>query len=198
MLPDRERAARYLLARYRLEPALASLLLVVSAPALLLLGAWVLVVDGPPLLFRQPRLLPDGSTFDLVKLRTYRRRHQLGDEPLREDGTLASYHDDPDLLPGAGWVRLLGLDELPQLLNIARGEMSFIGPRPLPVHLPDAQRQRLPARVGVVGLAQVAARRELDLRSRIELDNRYAETACARLDASIALRTLALIVKGRP
>src|SRR5690606_28145325 len=114
----------YLQARYRVEPVIALLLTAAAAPVLAALSVWVLVVDGRPVLFRQERLLPDGSTFALLKVRTYRRHHRLEAETLREDGTLASYDDDPDLLPGARWVRRLGLDELPQLINIARGQMA--------------------------------------------------------------------------
>lgn len=188
----------YLRARYRGEPIMAGLLLALVSPVLLALGLWVLVVDGPPMLFRQERLLPDGTGFQLLKVRTYRRGHRLADERLRDDGTLTAYDDDPDLLPGARWVRVLGLDELPQLVNIARGEMSFIGPRPLPPHLRDTQRARLPVRVGVLGLAQASSRRELGLTQRLELDNRYAETADARLDARIALHTLVLLLRRNP
>lgn len=188
----------YLQARYRAEPAVAVLLLGLAAPALLALGMWVLAVDGVPVLFRQERLLPDGSCFALLKVRTYRRDHRLRDEALREDGTLASYDEDPDLLPGARWVRRLGLDELPQLLNIARGQMSFIGPRPLPPHLADTQRQRQPVRVGVLGLAQARTRRDLGLADRLELDNVYAATASARVDAAIAARSLWLVLRGTP
>ncbi len=161
----------------------------VSAAALLVLapflGAAALAVRlslGRPVFFRQTRSGLAGRPFRIVKLRTMRAEAYPG-EP------------DPDRVDRVGeFLRATSLDELPQLWNVLRGEMSLIGPRPT---LPDQverygpfERRRLEVRPGITGWAQVNGRNDIDWPARIRLDVWYVDHRTARLDLRIALLTL--------
>jgi lipopolysaccharide/colanic/teichoic acid biosynthesis glycosyltransferase len=165
----------------------AALLLAVLAPAMLAVALAVRVVLGAPVVFRQTRAGLGGVPFTLLKFRTMR------------DG---AGHDAARLTRFGAVLRRFALDELPQLLNVLRGEMSLVGPRPLPVayiaRYTPRQALRLAARPGLAGLAQAAGRNAVGWDERLELDSRYA-TAAPRLldDARILLRCAALAVAGR-
>ena len=165
---------------------LALPLLAVAALPLLLVALAVRVVDGAPVLFRQTRPGRDGRPFELLKLRTMR----AGSEP-----------DAARLTPLGGIVRALSLDELPQLWNVLRGEMSLVGPRPLlPQYLArytprQARRHEVPP--GITGLAQVEGRNALSWEERFELDVWYVEQRSLGLDMRLLARTLAAVFRRR-
>ncbi len=139
------------------------------APALAVLSAVVLVTSGRPVLFRQERIGRHGRPFVMHKFRTMR----TGPNPLVPD---------PDRITPIGrWLRRTSLDELPQLVDVLRGDMSLVGPRPmLPTQadrLDRRQSARHDTRPGMTGMAQTRGRNRLDWSERIELDLRWTTTA---------------------
>ena len=152
------------------------------APVLAVLAVAVRLRLGSPVLFRQRRSGWRGREFDIVKLRTMRAERYPG-EP------------DADRTPPLGaTLRHFSLDELPQLWNVVRGDMSIVGPRPtLPEqvrHYDERQRGRLAVRPGLTGWAQVNGRNSLSWPERIELDLEYLEHRSLRLDLRIVARTV--------
>lgn len=150
-----------------LDVAAAALLLLLLAPVIAATALSVRLALGPPVLFRQARAGRGGAPFRVLKFRSLRAERWPGEE------------DAARLTPFGRALRASALDELPQLLNVLRGEMSLIGPRPLPLdYLPlYAPRQALRHRVrpGLAGLAQAAGRNAVPWAERLELDARYAE-----------------------
>lgn len=164
----------------------AALLLVALAPLLAAAALGVLVVLGRPVLFCQRRSGRGGVPFTLLKLRS------LAAGPGPDAARLGRF---------GRWLRASGIDELPQLLNVLRGEMSLVGPRPLPPdYLPRytaAQATRLWVRPGLCGLAQAAGRNAVPWDRRLALDARYAGAAPTLSgDAAILLRCAALVLRG--
>jgi lipopolysaccharide/colanic/teichoic acid biosynthesis glycosyltransferase len=168
-----------------------AVLAVLSVPAAIL-GALaavaVRVSSRGPVLFRQERIGRDGRPFVLLKFRTMTD----ADHPVLP-------HAD-HITPVGRWLRRTSLDELPNLINVARGEMSIVGPRPTLAYqverYDDRQRRRLDSRPGLTGLAQVNGRNALSWTERIELDLTYVDTQSARLDLQILARTAGVVVSG--
>ncbi len=163
----------------------------VALPLAAVVALLVLMVMGRPLLFRQARSGRDGNPFTLLKFRTMRAAAP-GADPLG---------DDAGRTPLLGHVlRRLRLDELPQLLNVVRGHMGIIGPRPLLPQtmetLGERGRRRGAIRPGLTGWAQVNGGPVLSDDDKIALDLWYVENRDARLDLRILLRTLGVLVLG--
>jgi len=169
------------------------LLATVLLPALLL-GALAAVAiwldDGPPVLFRQVRAGRHGRPFTVLKLRTMRcgGAHAAG-PPRGSDCTRVGR-----------LLRRLSLDELPQLINVARGEMSVVGPRPTLAHqvrrYDPRQRGRLSVLPGLTGLAQVNGRNRMSWADRIEWDLRYVQDQSLRLDLGVLACTVRAVLTG--
>ncbi|MEU5852289.1 sugar transferase [Saccharopolyspora shandongensis] len=162
---------------------------ILSIPLCLIIGLLVLLTMGRPVLFRQERAGKDGATFQILKFRTMR-------------SATAVRCSDPQRLTRAGHLlRKSSLDELPQLWNVLRGDMSLIGPRPtLPSqvqHYTREQRRRLDVLPGITGWAQVHGRNLLTWPERIELDLWYIAHRSFRLDLWIILLTVAQLVCPR-
>jgi lipopolysaccharide/colanic/teichoic acid biosynthesis glycosyltransferase len=140
-----------------------------------------------PVLYRQQRVGKDGHEFELVKLRTM----VVGAE--RQGAGWAVDHGDPRITRVGSVLRRVSLDELPQLWNVVRGEMSLIGPRPTLAYQVEQytprQRRRLEVRPGITGWAQVQGRASLPWEERIELDVWYVEHRSPAVDVKILLRT---------
>jgi lipopolysaccharide/colanic/teichoic acid biosynthesis glycosyltransferase len=170
-----------------LDIAVAGFGLVVASP---ILGAAALAVkleDGGPVLFRQVRVGRDGVDFELLKLRT-----MVVDAESTGAG-FAVDRGDPRITRVGRFLRRASIDELPQLVNVLRGDMSVIGPRPTLRYQVDRyterQRRRLDVRPGLTGWAQVHGRAQLPWEDRIELDVFYVENRSPALDLRILLRT---------
>lgn len=167
-------------------------LALVALPALTLgaiCAVAVLVTSRGPVFFRQERVGMGGRPFMVWKFRTMVH----GDNPL---------FPDADRITSAGRIlRRLSLDELPQLLNVASGEMSIVGPRPTLAYqverYDDHQRRRLAVRPGLTGLAQVNGRNSLSWAERIDYDVTYVQTQSVRADLRIIAATAATILSGR-
>jgi lipopolysaccharide/colanic/teichoic acid biosynthesis glycosyltransferase len=167
--------------------AVAAIGLLVSAPLIALIAVLVRAQLGSPVLFRQLRAGMNGEPFQIVKLRTMREPAYPG-EP------------DADRTPPIGrLLRTTSLDELPQLWNVLRAEMSLIGPRPtLPeqvVHYTPTQRRRLEVRPGITGYAQVKGRNALSWPTRIEFDVWYVDHRSALLDLWILVLTAGKLLR---
>ncbi|MGA1775138.1 MAG: sugar transferase, partial [Nitriliruptoraceae bacterium] len=186
--------------RRRFKRLLDLVLVVVFAPLwfplLALVAAYQLTVAGRPVLFRQTRVGAGGRTFEMVKFRTMR----VGAE---EDGRarLAEV-DDARILPGCRWIRARRLDELPQLFNVLRGEMSLVGPRPERPELTAGFEAELPAYArrhevppGITGLAQVNGRYHTDASYKLGYDLQYLANWSPVLDVEILLRTIAVLLR---
>jgi lipopolysaccharide/colanic/teichoic acid biosynthesis glycosyltransferase len=172
------------------DRVVALTLLTLSLPILLLTALLVRVKLGSPVLFRQERPTKDGEIFRIFKFRTMSDQRDSSGELL----------PDEVRLQGVGKaIRSLSLDELPQLLNVLRGEMSFIGPRPLlPEYLPlysPYQYQRHSVKAGITGLAQVKGRNSLSWRHRFRYDVFYVKNRSLKLDIYITLLTLYKVFK---
>jgi lipopolysaccharide/colanic/teichoic acid biosynthesis glycosyltransferase len=168
--------------------------LVVASPLLALAALAVKLEDGGPVLYRQTRVGKDGRDFELLKLRTM----VVGAEKL---GAGYAVNDgDPRITRAGRTLRRLSLDELPQLWNVVRGEMSLIGPRPTLRYQVEAyderQRHRLDVRPGITGWAQIHGRTTLPWAERIELDLWYVEHRSPLVDLKILLRTPGSLLRG--
>lgn len=160
------------------------------APLILMLAFFVRIKLGAPILFRQQRPGYKGQPFNMLKFRTMT-------DARDHDGNLLP---DSDRLPPFGrWLRSTSLDELPELWNVFRGEMSFVGPRPLLMeYLPlysQHQARRHDVLPGITGWAQVNGRNSLSWREKFDLDVWYVENRSFRLDLHILLLTVASVVR---
>ena len=170
-----------------LDVAGASVALTLASPVLAVAALAIKLEDRGPVLYRQRRVGKDGSEFELVKLRTMvpgAEKHGAG---------FAVNRGDPRITRMGRLLRRLSLDELPQLWNVVRGEMSLIGPRPTLQYQVDQytprQRRRLEVKPGITGWAQIHGRASLPWEERIELDVWYVENRSPRVDLTILLRT---------
>lgn len=168
--------------------------LVVFAVPMALVALVVLVTIGRPVMFRQPRVGKDGEVFDVLKFRTMRadRREQELDVIADRRETHKSDHDPRHTAVGR-FLRRYSLDELPQLLNIARGEMSVVGPRPelqsvVTRYRPGLEQRHL-VKPGLTGLWQISARGDGPMHENGEWDLDYVEQISLRSDLSILLKT---------
>jgi lipopolysaccharide/colanic/teichoic acid biosynthesis glycosyltransferase len=170
-----------------LDVAIAGAGLAVSAPVLAVAALAVKLEDRGPVLYRQTRVGRDGRDFELLKLRTM----VVGAE--RMGAGYAVNEGDPRITRAGRLLRKLSIDELPQLWNVVRGDMSVIGPRPTLRYQVDRyderQRHRLDVKPGITGWAQIHGRASLPWAERIELDLWYVEHASPRVDLRILLRT---------
>jgi lipopolysaccharide/colanic/teichoic acid biosynthesis glycosyltransferase len=169
------------------DVAIAGSALVLASPVLAIAALAVKLEDGGPVLYRQTRVGRNGADFELLKLRTM----VVGAETM--GAGLSVNRGDPRITRTGRLLRKLSLDELPQLWNVVRGEMSVIGPRPTLRYqveqYDERQRHRLDVKPGITGWAQVNGRAELPWADRIELDVWYVEHRSPRLDLRILART---------
>jgi len=184
----------------------AGLLLIVTAPLLGLVALAIKLEDGGPILFRQVRVGKDGRHFLMYKYRSMVPNAEALKAKLMErnemrDGVLFKIRNDPRVTRVGRICRRLSLDELPQLLNVLRGDMSLVGPRP-PVpsevaRYDPAQRRRLAATPGITCLWQVSGRNDIDFHGQVRLDVQYIERQTLTMDISILLRTVPAALSGK-
>lgn len=186
-----------------LDRLLAAAALVVLSPVLLPVAAAVRLTSPGPALFRQTRIGRDGREFRVVKFRTMYVDAEARLAELRgrneTDGLLFKITEDPRVTGVGRFLRRTSIDELPQLLNVLRGDMSLVGPRPLPVKDSDFTgdvRRRLLVRPGITGLWQVNGRSQLSWEDAVRLDLYYVENWSIALDLAILGRTVGAVVRG--
>ncbi len=181
-------------------------LLIILAPVLLALALAIKLDSRGAVLFRQTRAGRDGRVFSLVKFRSMRsdaeaRKPELSGANEAPDPKMFKIRRDPRITRVGGWLRRTSLDELPQLLNVLRGEMSLVGPRPLILSESDAitgwQARRLALRPGMTGPWQVYGRSELPFDDMLRYDYQYVAGWSLARDLEILLATIPAILSGR-
>jgi exopolysaccharide biosynthesis polyprenyl glycosylphosphotransferase len=183
----------------------ATVLLILLSPLLLAIALSIKVTSRGPALFRSSRPGIGGKPFDCLKFRTMHTDAEQRQEELEEmneaSGALFKIRRDPRLTRIGGLLRRFSLDELPQLVNVLRGDMSMVGPRPLPLRdydrLDEWHRKRYLVLPGITGLWQVSGRAELDFDELLRLDFLYLERWSVFLDLSILLKTLPAVIRRR-
>ncbi len=172
----------------------SSLALLLAAPVLAVAALAVRLESRGPIIYRQARAGLNGHEFEVLKLRT------MVDGAEHIGAGLAINANDARITRVGAFLRRTSIDELPNLLNVLRGEMSLIGPRPtLPVQVAQytpRQRGRLAIKPGITGWAQVNGRATLPWAERIELDLYYIEHRSLALDLQILKRTMAMVLGG--
>jgi exopolysaccharide biosynthesis polyprenyl glycosylphosphotransferase len=183
----------------------AAVLLVLLSPLLSAIVLAVKLSSRGPVLYRSKRPGIGQLPFACLKFRTMycdAEHEQAALEELNEaDGALFKIQDDPRVTPVGKLLRRFSLDELPQLINVLRGEMSLVGPRPLPERdyemLEDWHRKRYLVLPGLTGLWQVSGRSELDFDDLVHLDFIYLERWSLALDLAILLKTVPAVLMQR-
>ena len=184
---------------------MSALLLVVLSPLFLIIAALIKVTSHGSVLFVDQRIGVGQRPFDFYKFRTMvhdARESQGSLEELNEaDGVLFKVRDDPRITRVGRILRRLSLDELPQLLSVLKGDMSLVGPRPLPLRdcelMEEWHRRRHVMLPGITGLWQVSGRSDLSFDDMVCLDLQYMETWSLKSDLYIVWRTAGAVVRSR-
>lgn len=189
-----------------LDRVVAAIGLLLLSPVLAAIAISIRLSDPGPVFFRQPRVGHEGNTFRVWKFRTMyvdaeERKASLKELELNEsDGMLFKMKDDPRIFPMGQRLRATSLDELPQLINVLKGEMSLVGPRPLPAddgdYLGDVRR-RLLVRPGITGLWQVSGRSDLSWDESVRLDLYYVDNWSLTYDLGILWRTIWVVLRRK-
>ena len=193
-----------LAAKRLLDVVGASALLLLTLPLVLIVALVIKLTSPGPVIFKQERAGFHGRRFRMYKFRT-----MVADaEDIRDrvahlnemSGPVFKASDDPRLTALGGLLRKLSLDELPQFVNVLKGEMSLVGPRPLPLYeasrIKGAQRRRLAMRPGITGLWQVAGRNMVDFDDWMRMDLLYVDQWSLALDLKILVRTIPVVLSG--
>jgi lipopolysaccharide/colanic/teichoic acid biosynthesis glycosyltransferase len=180
---------------------LAAVGLVVLSPVYVGISAWILKESGPPVIFRQPRAGKDGEPFEMLKFRTMvQDAVELGRRLGISEDPFGVIPNDPRITRSGRFLRRTSLDELPQLWNVLRGQMSIVGPRPDLIeqvaNYKEGDRRRLAVKPGITGWAQIQGRDEIPWEQRFALDAWYVDNWSLSLDARIVLGTFTQL--GRP
>ena len=177
-----------------LDLLLAALALAVLSPVLLIAAIAIKLTSRGPVVYRQRRVGLGGSEFEMWKLRTMVQ----GSDPVGVGKVV--YRDDPRVTGPGRFLRRTSLDEIPNLVNVLRGEMAIVGPRPTLAahveHFSIAGHARFAVLPGITGWAQVQGRAGIPWEERIELDAWYAEHRSAWLDLRVLAKTLWLVITG--
>ncbi len=191
--------------KYGLDPILAALALVITAPVFIVIACAIWATMGRPIVFVQERTGWNGRPFRMYKFRTMR----VGADAERDalaglnemSGPVFKSKDDPRITPLGRALRKTSLDELPQLWNVLTGSMSLVGPRPLPVSeqamIQGWQRRRLTMKPGITCLWQVSGRNNVDFADWMLLDLQYVDEWSLWLDLLILLKTVPVVLLGR-
>ena len=171
----------------------SSLLLLIFGPLFVLVGALIKLDSVGPALFQQKRIGKNGAPFDIWKFRSMRLdTHPYARSPVGDS--------DPRLTRVGRVLRRLSIDELPQLVNVLKGEMSLVGPRPEMPFIVEkygsSELQRLCVRPGITGLWQISPARAMHIHENLNYDLSYIENQSIVLDCVILLRTIRAIIRG--
>ncbi len=185
------------------DVVIASVVLVATLPVMLVVAAAVRLTSRGPVLFRQERLTKGGRCFEIYKFRTMRREADRGGlTPLGDlSKPFFKQHDDPRLTRVGRFIRRYSLDELPQLWNVVRGDISLVGPRPLWSIQVDAESEvfhrRHEVRTGLTGWWQINGRSGIDAEEALRMDLFYIENWSLGLDLYIMLQTVGVVLRSR-
>jgi exopolysaccharide biosynthesis polyprenyl glycosylphosphotransferase len=178
--------------------------LVLLSPLVLVVAVYIRAKDGVPIHFRQTRVGVNGRPFTLIKFRTMTRDAEARLDDVRSlnemNGRLFKVTDDPRITPWGRILRKTSIDELPQLWNVLRGEMSLVGPRPPLPHEVEGydlwHRRKLSMKPGMTGLQQVEGRRDPEFDHWVTLDLEYIDRWSLWLDTQLILRTIPAVLSG--
>jgi lipopolysaccharide/colanic/teichoic acid biosynthesis glycosyltransferase len=184
------------------DPILAFFLLLLFSPVLLAIAVWILLDTGRPVLYTQVRAGKDARPFRMLKFRTMVVDAIEAGRRLGLEDPWGLVPDDPRITRSGRFLRRTSLDELPQLLNVVKGQMSLVGPRPDLVeqvaNYSERDRRRLAVLPGITGWSQVHGREEISWPERFEQDAWYVENWSLGLDLKILLRTLTQPFREEP
>ncbi len=192
-------------AKRALDIVMSSVLLLLLTPVFVAIAVATRVDSGCPILFRQTRVGRDGQPFSMLKFRTMvvDAEERLADlvDLDKLDEPVFKLENDPRVTRVGRWLRRLSLDELPQLVNVLRGEMSIVGPRPEEARVVDRydvwEKRRLKLKPGITGLQQIHCRGSKSLKERVRWDILYLRRESLLLDAWILFRTVGVVLRGR-
>ena len=170
------------------DVCLALMLAITMLPFVVIIATLILIVDGKPVIFKQLRLGKDNKRFMLYKFRTLHLKEYVNFEFTSEDVTTIGQ-----------FLRAFGLDEIPQIVNVLKGEMSWVGPRPLPVEYLTFLKQHVRSQTtpGITGLVQIKGGNRLSWKQRFMLDKVYVSDICFKKDIEILLKTVFILFKSR-
>ncbi len=181
-----------ILIKYFFDRIFAFIFIVLLLPVFFIISLLIILEDGFPVFFIQERVGLNGKIFKMYKFRSFRKNVDLSN--------VYTYSNDPRISRIGSIIRRYSLDELPQLINILKGEMSFIGPRPnLPFQykeLNDIQKQRYLVKPGITGLAQINGRNKIKWEERINYDLIYIKNYNLLLDMWILYKTIFVVFSG--
>lgn len=181
----------YLFLKNILDFLLSIFIAIVLLPVLLGIGVSIMLSMGRPVIFKQERIGKNDKPFIMYKFRTMK-------EP--KDGQNRLLSDADRVTKLGGFLRSSSLDELPEIMNVIKGDMSLVGPRPLlDFHLElfdKSQKKRHKVKPGMTGLAQIMGRQALSFKERISLDLEYVEKVNLRLDLKIILKTVFVVLRS--
>jgi exopolysaccharide biosynthesis polyprenyl glycosylphosphotransferase len=191
--------------KHGLDPLLAALLILLTAPIMLAIALAIAIDMGRPVLFGQSRAGIYGRPFRMLKFRTMRNGAEAEQAALLASNEMAGpvfkARNDPRVTRLGRLLRRMSLDELPQLFNVLTGSMSLVGPRPLPVQeqrqIRGWQRRRLSMKPGITCLWQTSGRSDVDFENWMLLDLKYVDEWSLWLDVQILLRTVPAVLRGR-
>jgi exopolysaccharide biosynthesis polyprenyl glycosylphosphotransferase len=207
-LPALRLSRSSLLLKRTMDLALSVTGLVLLAPLFAVVAVWIKLDSKGPVFFRQLRMGSADKTFRIYKFRTMdldadERKHEYADLNKHVDGDPRMFKipNDPRVTRSGRWLRRFSIDELPQLLNVVRGEMSLVGPRPLILeedqHVVDWRRRRLNLKPGVTGLWQVLGRDDIPFEEMVRLDYVYVTTWSLLNDLKLIIRTFPALIRSR-
>lgn len=182
--------------KYFLDRIIALIGIIAISPILIVTAIIIKLESHGPAIFKQERVGKNGRLFKVYKFRSMVQNAQYIGAGLYFDG-----ENDPRITKSGRFIRKTSIDELPQLFNVLKGEMSLIGPRPLlevtTDEMTDRQRQRLLMKPGMTGLAQINGRNELSMKERIENDLEYIENYSLMLDIKIIVQTIGVVLSRK-
>jgi exopolysaccharide biosynthesis polyprenyl glycosylphosphotransferase len=209
-LPALRLSRSAVLLKRAMDLVLSTLGLVLLAPLFATVAIWIKLDSKGPVFFRQLRMGSGDETFEILKFRTMsadaedRKQELVGlNKHNSDDGDPRMFKipNDPRVTRVGVWLRRFSIDELPQLLNVVKGEMSLVGPRPLILeedqHVVDWRRNRLNLKPGITGLWQVLGRDDIPFEEMVRLDYVYVTTWSLLNDLKLILRTLPAVCRGR-
>lgn len=189
---------------YFLQRLIALFLILLSIPVTLMIVILIKIIDGDKVFFLQKRIGKKGEQFSIYKFRTMvdgaeemRRQYEHLNEA---DGPVFKVRNDPRFTKVGKWLSWSGLDELPQLVNVLKGEMALVGPRPFPVYeaekVPAKYRRRQDVLPGITSLWVVGGTHELSFEEWMRLDLEYVRKRGLWMDVNVLLKTIKIVVKG--
>jgi exopolysaccharide biosynthesis polyprenyl glycosylphosphotransferase len=195
-----------MLVKASMDRVLSAIGLVFLLPVFVLVAVIILRTSPGPVFFRQRRAGLHGKPFEMWKFRTMcadaeRRQSELASRNVMQ-GPVFKVEDDPRVTPFGKWLRRTSIDELPQLLNVLRGEMSLVGPRPLPVYEVEkferaSHRRRLSMKPGLTCLWQIRGRNKVtDFKDWVRMDLEYIDNWSVFLDLYVLIRTIPVVLAG--